>query len=155
MSLSHWDWRVSGCCLEGLESRNCLAGLRDVCVCVTLGVIGILSDCFSFTVVFLVQQGDWSRFAYPVQRSYGISADEWSDQPLVPASNTMTPMVRPPLLVASMVVLHGTLPKTGFLQPLSAAALCRQVNTLLNISIALATSPCVSHIHFTVGSDTG
>ena len=31
-------------------------------------------------------QGDWSRFAYPVQRSYGISVDEWSDQPLVPAS---------------------------------------------------------------------
>ena len=31
MSLSHWDWRVSGCRLEGLESRNCLAGLRDVC----------------------------------------------------------------------------------------------------------------------------
>ena len=27
----HWDWRVSGCCLEGLESRICLAGLRDVC----------------------------------------------------------------------------------------------------------------------------
>ena len=26
-------------------------------VCVTLGIIGILSDCFSFTVVFLVQQG--------------------------------------------------------------------------------------------------
>ena len=32
-----------------------------------------------------IQQGDWSRFAYPVQRSYGISVDEWSDQPLVPA----------------------------------------------------------------------
>ena len=31
MSRSHWDWRVSVCCLEGLESRNCLAGLRDVC----------------------------------------------------------------------------------------------------------------------------
>ena len=31
------------------------------------------------------KQGDWSRFAYPVQRSYGISVDEWSDQPLVPA----------------------------------------------------------------------
>ena len=31
MSQSHWDWRVSVCCLEGLESRNCLAGLRDVC----------------------------------------------------------------------------------------------------------------------------
>ena len=30
-------------------------------------------------------QWDWSRFAYPVQRSYGISVDEWSDQPLVPA----------------------------------------------------------------------
>ena len=26
-------------------------------MCVTLGIIGILSDCFSFTVVFLVQQG--------------------------------------------------------------------------------------------------
>ena len=25
--------RVSGCCLEQLESRNCLAGLLDVCVC--------------------------------------------------------------------------------------------------------------------------
>ena len=24
---------MSGCCLEGLESRNCLAGLLDVCVC--------------------------------------------------------------------------------------------------------------------------
>ena len=24
-------WRVSGRCLEGLESRNCLAGLLDVC----------------------------------------------------------------------------------------------------------------------------
>ena len=33
---------------------------HPVCVCVTLGIIGILSDCFSFTVVFLVQQGDWS-----------------------------------------------------------------------------------------------
>ena len=32
-----------------------------------------------------LEQGDWSRFAYPVQRSYGISVDEWSDQPLVPA----------------------------------------------------------------------
>ena len=31
------------------------------------------------------KQGDWSRFAYPVQRSYGISVEEWSDQPLVPA----------------------------------------------------------------------
>ena len=24
-----WGCRVSGCCLEGLESRNCLAGLLD------------------------------------------------------------------------------------------------------------------------------
>ena len=30
---------------------------QTVCVCVTLGIIGIPSDCFSFTVVFLVQQG--------------------------------------------------------------------------------------------------
>ena len=45
-----------------------------------LVVTGILLNCFCF-----LQQGDWSRFAYPVQRSYGISVDEWSDQPLVPA----------------------------------------------------------------------
>ena len=42
----------------------------SVCVCVKL--------CIK-------EQGDWSRFAYPVQRSYGISVEEWSDQPLVPA----------------------------------------------------------------------
>ena len=35
--------------------------------------------------LLLIKQGDWRRFAYPVQRSYGISVDEWSDQPLVPA----------------------------------------------------------------------
>ena len=43
-----------------------------------LVVTGILLNC-------KIEQGDWSRFAYPVQRSYGISVDEWSDQPLVPA----------------------------------------------------------------------
>ena len=37
-SLSQWDWRVNGCCLEGLDLRNCLAGLRDVCVCAPMGV---------------------------------------------------------------------------------------------------------------------
>ena len=42
----------------------------------------LFSDLFAS---FKKQQGDWSRFAYPVQRSYGISVDEWSDQPLVPA----------------------------------------------------------------------
>ena len=34
--MSHWDWRVSGCCLEELESRNCLAGLRDVGVLINV-----------------------------------------------------------------------------------------------------------------------
>ena len=34
----------------GLVLDVCLG----VCVCVTLGIIGILSDCFRFTVVFLV-----------------------------------------------------------------------------------------------------
>ena len=58
MSLSHWDWRVSWCCLEGLESRNCLAGLRDMCVrvcvcvcvrvCVPLVVTRIPLDCGFF-----------------------------------------------------------------------------------------------------------
>ena len=45
-----------------------------------------LSRCKTSTFCIVNQtQGDWSRFAYPVQRSYGISVDEWSDQPLVPA----------------------------------------------------------------------
>ena len=35
-------------------NMNITVRTRGVCVCVTLGVIGILSDCFSFTVVFLV-----------------------------------------------------------------------------------------------------
>ena len=45
----------------------------------TLGIIGILSDCLRFFTVVLAD------FAYPIQRSFGISADESSDQPLVPA----------------------------------------------------------------------
>ena len=35
----------------------CPCVYESLYVCVTLGIIGILSDCFSFTVVFLVQQG--------------------------------------------------------------------------------------------------
>ena len=31
----------------------------------------------------------WSRFAYPVQQSYRISVDEWSDQPRVPACSDL------------------------------------------------------------------
>ena len=31
VAVTHWDWRVRGCCLEGLESQDCLAGLLDVC----------------------------------------------------------------------------------------------------------------------------
>ena len=52
-----------------------------VCVCVT-HLKRCKTSIFSDQVYM---QGDWSRFAYPVQRSYGISVDEWSDQPLVPA----------------------------------------------------------------------
>ena len=44
---------------EGGQGRGEVVALRKasrvvVCVCVTLGIIGILSDCFCFTVVFLV-----------------------------------------------------------------------------------------------------
>ena len=52
MSLSHWEWRVSGCRLEGLDSRNCLAGLRDVCA--PMGVsAGLLEEvsCETFEEV--------------------------------------------------------------------------------------------------------
>ena len=41
--------------------------------------------------VCVCAQGDWSRFAYPVQRSYGILVDDWSDQPLVPATLKLLP----------------------------------------------------------------
>ena len=36
-------------------------------------------------------QGGWSRYAYPVQRSYGISVDERPDQPLVLALMELLP----------------------------------------------------------------
>ena len=36
------------------RSSKILPPLGEACVCVTLGIIGILSDCFSFTVAFLV-----------------------------------------------------------------------------------------------------
>ena len=39
-------------------------------------------------------EGDWSRFAYPVQWNCGISVDVWSDQPLVPALFFRTPAKR-------------------------------------------------------------
>ena len=42
-------------------------------------------------VLHFDKAGDWSRFAYPVQGSYGISVDEWSDQPLVPATLELLP----------------------------------------------------------------
>ena len=41
--------------------------LDNKCVCVTLGIMGILSDCFSFTVVFLVQQGRVALSSYHTQ----------------------------------------------------------------------------------------
>ena len=53
MSLSHWDWRVSGCCLEGQESRNCLAGLRGVCVCAPMGVSAWLLEEVSHETLVL------------------------------------------------------------------------------------------------------
>ena len=34
-------------------------------------------------IVYAFEQGDWNRFAFLVQPSYGISMEEWSDQHLV------------------------------------------------------------------------
>ena len=56
-----------------------------VCVCVTLGIIGILSDCFSFTVVFLVQQGRVALSSYHTQRSCGREWERKLGQFPVPA----------------------------------------------------------------------
>ena len=64
-----------------LDNPTCYGGVMvGVCVCVYH-----LNRCKTSHWLFTNLQGDWSRFAYPVQRSYGISVDEWSDQPLVPA----------------------------------------------------------------------
>ena len=41
---------------------------------------GLLVSLF----LFISSRGAGADFAYPVQRNYGISVDEWSDQPLVP-----------------------------------------------------------------------
>ena len=42
---------MSGCRLEGLESRNCLVGLRDVCA--PMGVsAGLLEEVSCETLVF-------------------------------------------------------------------------------------------------------
>ena len=61
-----------GLCKERERVSACVRAW--VCVCVSHPVSNDLK-----------LQGDWSRFAYSVQRSYGISVEEWSDQPLVPA----------------------------------------------------------------------
>ena len=59
------------------EPHSALQHVTAICVCVrvcTLGIIGILSDCFSFTVVFLVQQGACGHHANACQRSYASYA---------------------------------------------------------------------------------
>ena len=66
--------------LKQRERERENANVSAACVCVYH-----LNRCknFYFAILSVNMQGDWSRFAYPVQRSYGISVDEWSDQPLV------------------------------------------------------------------------
>ena len=49
---------VSGRCLEGLESRNCLAGLLDVCVCAPMG---LLEEVSYETLVLEALTRDFSR----------------------------------------------------------------------------------------------
>ena len=54
---------MSGCRLEGLESRNCLAGLRDVCA--PMGVsAGLLEEvsCETFVLAFgtCLHSGSWA-----------------------------------------------------------------------------------------------
>ena len=53
-----WGRSTRHCLVDCGAELKILPPLGEACVCVTLGIIGILSDCFSFTVVFLVQQGD-------------------------------------------------------------------------------------------------
>ena len=63
-----------------------------MCVCETLGVTGVP------LILFFFWQGDWSRFAYPAPRSYGLSVTGWSDQPLVPACSDLETSYWSPLL---------------------------------------------------------
>ena len=97
--------------------------------------------------------GSWTHGWHGPTKTHPCRRDTRPDQSGVPASNTLTPMVRPAaVLLDSMVVLHDTYPKPTVLphlQPVTAA-LCRQVNRLFNNSVALTASPFVSLIDFTV-----
>ena len=63
---------------------SCLRSLRLCVWTISIDVKLVPRFLFS-TLKQTMMQGDWNRFAPPVQRSYGIWVDEWSDQPLVPA----------------------------------------------------------------------
>ena len=70
--------------MQRTGESECMRACVGVCVCVSHPVSNDLK-----------LQGDWSRFAYSVQRSFGISVDEWSDQPLAPANFKSFPHVSP------------------------------------------------------------
>ena len=42
---------MSGCCLEGLDSRNCLAGLRNACA--PMGVSALVLEAVSYDTLVL------------------------------------------------------------------------------------------------------
>ena len=84
MSLSHWDWRVSGCRLEGLESRNCLAGLRDVCA--PMGVsAGLLEEVSCETIVLQTLTCEFLRKSRTKRSFWGLARVSRKSVPQCPA----------------------------------------------------------------------
>ena len=71
MSLSHWDWRVSGCRLEGLESRNCLAGLRDECALMGVSA-GLLEEVSCETFVLQILTCEFLRKSRTKRSFWGL-----------------------------------------------------------------------------------
>ena len=84
MSLSHWDWRVSGCRLEGLQSRNCLAGLRDVCA--PMGVsAGLLEEVSCETIVLQTLTCKFLRKSRTKRSFWGLARVSRKSVPQCPA----------------------------------------------------------------------
>ena len=64
-------------------------------VCVTLGIIGILSDCFRFDVLFYVlQQGDMACVQGPCPTKLPDARDMRADHSHVPAIFLLSEMAR-------------------------------------------------------------
>ena len=75
---------MSGCRLEGLESRNCLAGLRDVCA--PMGVsAGLLEEVSCETIVLQTLTCEFLRKSRTKRSFWGLARVSRKSVPQCPA----------------------------------------------------------------------